>query len=114
MIQLSKGLKAWQTSAFNEIMKDEIEHLDAHNLPLQQGLTHGNYAFGENFTVMIIDISETANSIRVKAGIFYTSIIAGCSCADDPTPVDEYAEYCEIQLDINKKTANTSISLLSG
>ena len=112
MIQLSKGLKAWQTSAFNEVVKDEIEHLDANTLLLQQGLTHGSYALGENITAMITDTSETANFIQVKAGIFYTSIIAGCSCADDPTPVDEYAEYCEIQLDIDKKTASTSISLL--
>ena len=53
-----------------------------------------------------------ANSILVKAGIFYTGIIAGCSCADDPTPLDEQNEYCELELNINKETAETTIVLL--
>jgi len=67
---------------------------------------------GENLSVMIIGTSEAPDYIRVKAGVFYTSIIAGCSCADDPTPIDELSEYCEVQFDINRLTANTQVSLL--
>ena len=61
---------------------------------------------------MIISVADDPDHIHVKAGIFYTGIIAGCSCADDPTPVDEQAEYCEVRLEINKATAATAISLL--
>ena len=43
---------------------------------------------------MLLSASEDAGLLRVKAGIFYTGIIAGCSCADDPTPIDELNEYC--------------------
>jgi len=113
MFPLSKGLNAWQTPAFNTVMKDEIEGLDAEKLPLEQGLTHGSYAIGEDFKVMIIGVSEVRNALRVKAGVFYKSIIAGCSCADDPTPTDEYAEYCELEFEIDKATANARVSLLS-
>jgi len=114
MIKLSKALGAWQTSAFNSILKDEIEQLDAEKLPLQQGLTQGDYATGDNFSAMIISASETPNCIRVKTGVFYTSITAGCSCADDPTPIGEFSEYCEVQFDIDRITANTQVSLLPG
>jgi hypothetical protein len=62
---------------------------------------------------MIIGVSEAAGLIRVKAGIFYTGVIAGCSCADDPTPVDELNEYCVLQLGIDKKTAETTVTLLA-
>ena len=113
MFQLSKGLDAWQTSAFNKVMKDEIEGLDAEKLPLQQGLTHGSYAIGENFKVMIIGASEVQGALRVRAGVFYKSIIAGCNCADDPTPINECAEYCELEFEIEKETANARVSLLS-
>ncbi len=87
--------------------------MDAEQLPLQQGLSTDSYAIGDKLNVMIISVSEKAGFIRAKAGIFYTGIIAGCSCADDPTPVNEESEYCVVQLDINKLTAETTIALLA-
>ncbi len=113
MIRLSKALDAWGTPDFQDILKQEIEQLDAGRLPLQQGLSTGSYALDNKLSVMILNVSEDAGVIHARAGIFYTGIIAGCSCADDPTPVDENAEYCEVQLDINKATAETTVSLLT-
>lgn len=113
MIHLTKSLNAWGTPAFEEILKAEIERLDVGVLPLQQGLSQGGYTDGKGLAVMIIGVAEEPQLIRAKAGIFYTAIIAGCSCADDPTPVDELAEYCEVQIDIDKRTAETKVTLLS-
>ena len=45
-------------------------------------------------------------------GIFYTGVVAGCSCADDPTPVEEQHEYCEVLIEINRATAEAVIRLL--
>lgn len=95
------------------MLKQEVKHLGVNQLPLQQGLTASSYALGDNLEVMIISVSEQAHSIRAKVGIFYTGIIAGCSCADDPTPIDEQTEYCLVQLDIDKLTADTSAVLLA-
>ena len=112
MIRLTEALNAWGTPDFKDILKKEIEQLDAEQLPLQQGLTTGSYAIDGKLDAMIIGVSEAAGWIRVKAGIFYAGIIAGCSCADDPTPVNEESEYCVVQLDIHKQTAETTIALL--
>ena len=112
MIRFSKALSAWGTPDFNDILKKEIEQLDVENLPLQHGLSTGSYAMDNNLKVMIISVSERANLIRAKAGIFYSGVIAGCSCADDPTPIDEHNEYCEVHIDINKITAETTVVLL--
>jgi hypothetical protein len=114
MIQLSKTLNAWGTPEFEEVLKREIEQLDAGQLPLQQGLSTGSYAVDRSLSAMIISVSEDADVIHAKAGIFYTGIIAGCSCADDPTPVDENSEYCELQFTIDKVTADTTVSLAAG
>jgi hypothetical protein len=113
MFRLAKALNAWGTPAFEEILKEEVVQLDVGVLPLQQGLSRGSYSDGKGVSVMIIGISDEQTLIRAKAGIFYTAIIAGCSCADDPTPIDELAEYCEVQFDIDKATAETTVSLLS-
>lgn len=62
---------------------------------------------------MINAVSEEAGFIRARAGIFYTGVIAGCSCADDPTPVDEQNEYCDVRVDIDKQTGEATIALLT-
>jgi hypothetical protein len=113
MIQLFETLNAWGTPDFKDVLKKEIEQIDAGQLPLQQGLSTGSYAIGDKLNAMIIGVSEVSGCIRVKAGIFYSAIIAGCSCADDPTPVNEESEYCVVQLDINKQTADTTVALLA-
>lgn len=113
MPKLADSLHAWGTPDFKRILKSEIEQLDASQLPLQQGLSIGSYALDNKLNVIVIDAAEAEGHIRAKVGIFYTSIIAGCSCADDPTPVDENNEYCVVQLDINTSTAETTLTLLA-
>lgn len=112
-IRLNRSLRAWGTPEFGSVLKEEIEQVDAGQLPLQQGLSTSSYALGNKLTAMLLSVSEEEGFIRVKAGIFYNGIIAGCSCADDPTPVGENNEYCEVQLDIDKTTANTTAELLN-
>ncbi len=113
MIRLTKTLNAWGTPNFRDILKKEIEKMGADELPLQQGLSTGSYALDSKLNAMIIGVSEGADFIYVKAGIFYSGVIAGCSCADDPTPVNEESEYCVVQFDISKITAETTVALLA-
>lgn len=112
MIWLTKSLNTRGTPAFKDALKNEIEQLDAEQLPLQQGISAGNYVSGNKFSAMILGTYEDENLIHVRAGIFYNSIIGGCACADDPTPVSELNEYCVVRLDIDKKTAETKVVLL--
>jgi len=96
------------------VLKTEIEQLDAEQLPLQQGLSHSSYACDDSIKAVIISVSEEAGVIHATAGIFYTGIIPGCSCAADPSTDDEYTEYCEVRFDINRQTAETAVRLLPG
>lgn len=113
MIRLDKALSAWGTPGFAAVLKQEMEQLGTDQLPLQQGLSIGNYVTDAPRTVMINSVAETENAIRVQAGIFYQSVIGGCSCADDPTPTGENTEYCEVRLDIDKATAAATIALVT-
>lgn len=112
MIRLSRSLEAWGRPEFKGVLKEELERVDAGQLPLQQGLSASSYVTDGGFEVMIISTADEAERIRVKAGIFYAGIIPGCACANDPTPEDEYPEYCEVQLDIDKATAAAQVALL--
>jgi hypothetical protein len=112
MIQLAKAVSAWGTPEFEDVLKSEIASLDTDQLPLQQGLSAGSYALDGKRQVMVIGVAGDGPSIRARVGIFYKAIMAGCSCADDPTPVNEENEYCEVQFDIDRKTAVATVALL--
>ena len=113
MMQLTTALNAWGTPAFEEIFKNSIVQMDAALLPLQQALAQSSYTDGASRSVAIFGISDEAGLIHIKVGIFYTGIIAGCSCADDPTPMNEISEYCEVLFTIDKTSAETQIKLLT-
>ena len=113
MIQLNKALRAWGTPDFATVLKQEIAQLGVDHLPLQQGLSGGNYVTDDPIMVAINSVTEMKTVIRVTAGIFYQGVMGGCSCADDPTPTSESNEYCTVQLDIDKKTAATVVMLVT-
>lgn len=112
MLKLNKSLNAWETVNFIATLKEEVKQIGARYLPLQHGLSSGSYATDNIADVMFLSAAEQTDSLAVRIGVFYTSIIAGCNCADDPTPVDEQSEYCEVLLVISKSTAETTASLL--
>ena len=113
MICLPNTTKSWGVLSFKAVFKAEVELLDSQLLPLQQALMQGSYVSESKFSAMVLGFSEEAGIIFARAGIFYTSIIAGCNCADDPSPVDEQSEYCELQFEINKVTTEATVKLLA-
>ena len=113
MIRLPKARDAWSSVHFKETLKHELETVDASLLPLQQGLKLSSYVSDEPFQVMIIHVRDDRAAIRVKAAVFYSGIVAGCNCADDPTPLNTQTEYCELLLSIDKSNAEATIELFS-
>jgi len=112
VIRLPETLAAWGSPRFDQALKDELRDLDPGQLPLQAGLSQSSHVSDSDINVVILSVSESAGEIRVKTGIFYCGVIAGSCCADDPTPLDENTEYCEVQFTIDKHTAEVTITLL--
>lgn len=112
-MHLDQCLHVWEQPHFAEVLKREIEQRHAGRLPLQRGLSAGSYALDDKIEVMVISAVEEAGVIRVQAGIFYNGVLTGCSCADDPTPVEPQPEYCEVRFDIDKASGETTVTLLT-
>lgn len=113
MIFLPNIKSAWNTPQFNEIFTQEISEICIADLPLQKALQYGNYVTDENVWYMILSTLEHENHFRLTIGVFFSSVICGCSCADDPTPIDTHSEYCELELLVSKKDGATQVKLLS-
>ena len=110
---LTKSLQVWGTPRFSAELKRELEQLGTGALPLQQGLALSSYVADEPYEAVILDVNESPTSLHARVGIFYSGIIAGCSCADDPTPLETQREHCVVQVVIDKATAVAAISLVS-
>jgi hypothetical protein len=113
MIHLPEAVKAWNQPDFHATLKLEIEQLPGGQLPLQQGLSSSSHALDDAVSVMVLGASDDPGFIHARVGVFFSGIIAGCSCADDPTPVDTQNEYCELRLTIAKATAETAVTPLA-
>lgn len=109
---LPRALAAWGTPRFGEMFKLEVEQLDASQLPLQQGLSGTSAVADDPFSVMLLGATATGDYLRVKAGVFYAGILGGCSCADDPMPLEAQPEYCELWFDIDMRNGETRVELV--
>jgi hypothetical protein len=61
--------------------------------------------------VLLLRAWEADGRLWAKLGVFYAGLIAGCSCADDPTPPEAQNEYCELAVAIDPTTAEAEVTL---
>jgi hypothetical protein len=111
MLTLEKSAAAWGTDHFEHVLKAEIAaHTAA--LPLQQALARGSAVADAPVTILLHRTEDAGRTFRVRAGVFYESLVGGCSCTDDPTPASTYTEYCEIEVDVEKTGGAATVRLL--
>ncbi len=111
MPRMSKSISRWGQPDFTATFIAEASALPAHQLPLQRAMSVGNMVTDDAPQIMVNASYERDDRIVVRTGVFFSSIIAGCSCADDPTPVDINSEYCELEFTIDRSSAETSITI---
>lgn len=107
MPKLCNALRDWQTDAFKQTLKTEIQQLPTGQLPLDSGVTEGGMIDDSDISVSVISVDDKDSVIETKLGIFFTEIIGGCNCADDPIQKNA---YCELRMRLDKENAEASFS----
>lgn len=105
----TSSLRAWNTESFARTLKSEIEHLPAGSLPLDQGTSQGGRVGDTGITATIIRVAGDGDAIEADVGIFFSEIVGGCGCGDDP--ISEHA-YCEMRVRIDRATAEVEFSMV--
>jgi hypothetical protein len=117
-LTLTRSAATWNRPTFRATLIDEIRTLGpdhpALNPLLQAGLRQTSAVADDALAVHLLSSREQEGRILVHLGIFYAGIIAGCGCADDPSPVDTITEHCELLLDIDLATGRARASLCDG
>lgn len=99
-----ESLDTWPAPHFKQVLTRQLMQLSLDQLPLQNALSQGNIATLDHLQFTINSSEFNDNSLKVGLGVFFSSIISGCNCSDDPSPVDLINEYCELILVINRST----------
>lgn len=110
--RLEAALRAWRSPDFRTVLKQEVERLGSRLLPLQQAVSTTSVALDGPVTVIVQDSAEAERYVWVRIGVFFEGIVTGCSCADDPTPIEPQNEYAEFELRIDKATADTTLEMV--
>lgn len=108
-MRLTDSLRAWGTPQFDQALVREVQGLPLDALPLQRGLTIGSVVLDAPRQVMVLGTHEDTEAITVRVGVFFGGMVGGCSCADDPTPVQPTNEYVEMSIRIDRATADASV-----
>ena len=100
MTRLGNSLRAWNTDAFADTLKDDLLGLGAGVLPLGEAAA-GGCIDESDVGITVLGASDSAAEIHANVGVFFTEVIAGCSCGDEPSASNA---YCELRVSIDKVT----------
>ena len=101
MTLLPQSLKHWNTPGFAAALKAELASLDDGVLPLQHAATHGGMIDSNKLSISVISTNEIADGLLARVGIFFTEVVGGCSCGDEPF---EANAYCVLDISLDKST----------
>jgi hypothetical protein len=108
MLRLPASLAAWGTADFAQVLKRELE-AQAAQLPLQQQLSGTSHVVDAPIQVMVLGAKADQASLVARVGVFFAGVVAGCNCADDPTPVEAQPEYCELRIVLSRCDARADV-----
>lgn len=102
---------AWPDAEAKLLLKQAIEGLEERQLPLQKGLSFSSVPSDEPWTAVVLSLQAVGDELVGKASVFYSGLIAGCACDDDPTPQETIPENCEIEVTIDRETGAATVAL---
>jgi hypothetical protein len=108
-LSLPAALAAWNTPGFQAELKRELETLAA-LLPLQQGTAHGGVADGSKLAVSVFSVRADDGTIHAEVGAFFSEVVAGCNCGDDPM---ELHAYCVMRISIDRVSGRAAVLVLA-
>ncbi len=69
---------------------------------LQRNMQHGSIALLDDVLPHVLRREDAGDTTALRIAVHYTSLLTGCACENDPTPISPQPEYVELRLAIRK------------
>lgn len=109
MIRLTQTLHEPDGAPFRQALKTAIERLGVPQLPLEQRTSQGGRVADRTVTATVLGVTEGKGRIEAQVGLFFTEMVGGCSCGEDPMEVNA---YCGLRLSIDPETGRADIAVV--
>lgn len=86
-----------------------LKTLDPSDLPLAAGCTQGGQIDAEGIQFSVMGHERQAGGATARVGVFFTEVVGGCNCHDDPVRSNAYL-VIEIALEGHKGQMDIRVS----
>lgn len=87
-------------------LKAALRALAAGTLPLAAGRSQGGAIDDRDTTFSLLRLEESGNLTVARVGVFFTEVVGGCNCSEDPV---EHNAYCVLEVRIDRTTGIAEI-----
>ncbi|MDH3355639.1 MAG: hypothetical protein OEL79_10545 [Chromatiales bacterium] len=108
MAQLPNSLRDWNTDAFEQSLKTEMERFRKDVLPLQDAIENLNSVNDSDLGITFINATDDEKNISAKVGVYFAEEVSCCSCGESE-PIEE--AYCEMRVTIDKLTGSVQFAV---
>lgn len=86
-----------------------LAELPAEQLPLQDGCTQGGMIDASDLAVSVLDVQQSPGRLSARVGVFFTEVVGGCNCHDDPGRSNA---YCVLEVGVDGERDTLSLRVV--
>ena len=98
-IRLRDCIEAEDSERFKQRLASALNVLPSGSLPLQAGCEQGGLVDDRNISASVLSVEQDKDRFLARVGIFFTEVVGGCNCNDDPLEVNA---YCVLEVAISR------------
>ncbi|MBT8429849.1 MAG: glucosamine--fructose-6-phosphate aminotransferase [Gammaproteobacteria bacterium] len=98
-IRLGHCLEAEDSERFKQRLASALNALPRGSLPLHAGCGQGGLVDDSDISASVLGVEQDNDRFVARVGIFFTEIVGGCNCNDDPLEVNA---YCVLEVAISR------------
>ena len=106
-IQLQDCLAASDEAEFARRVPAALKALPPGGLPLQACCEQGGVADDRRISVALLELQRGRERILARVGVFFTEVVGGCNCHDDPL---EANRYCVLEVVIARPSGDVEFT----
>lgn len=84
-----------------------LRELPPGTLPLQACCAHGGWVDQDDLEIRVRGVREDRQGLKAELDVFFTEVVGGCNCHDDPT---RHPAYARLRLCIDRRTGDMDLA----